>query len=99
MAKTQWHPAFCAAMRLELKENRSLQFINEFNLTEKPLEVDMLIINKPSGGELRMRLGNFLAAIIWWNTKAPQTIISTSFPFARHWRTHIIIVTGIRRGM
>ena len=35
-----------------------------------------------------MRLGNFLAAIIWWNTKVPQTIISTSFSFARHWRTH-----------
>ena len=45
MAKTQWHPAFCAAMRLELKDVPTLQFINEFNLTEKPLEVDMLIIS------------------------------------------------------
>lgn len=59
MAKTQWHPAFCAAMRLELKENRSLQFINEFNLTEKPLEVDMLIINKPSGVEIENEIGEF----------------------------------------
>lgn len=59
MAKTQWHPAFCAAMRLELKDNRSLQFINEFNLTEKPLEVDMLIINKPSGVEIENGIGEF----------------------------------------
>lgn len=59
MAKTQWHPAFCAAMRLELKGNRSLQFINEFNLTEKPLEVDMLIINKPSGVEIENEIGEF----------------------------------------
>ncbi len=59
MAKTQWHPAFCAAMRLELKDNRSLQFINEFNLTEKPLEVDMLIINKPSGMEIENGIGEF----------------------------------------
>ena len=45
MEKTQWHSAFCTAMRLELKDVPTLQFINEFNLTEKPLEVDMLIIS------------------------------------------------------
>lgn len=59
MAKTQWHPAFCAAMRLELKENRSLQFTNEFNLTEKPLEVDMLVIKKPSGVSIDNGIGEF----------------------------------------
>ena len=59
MAKTQWHPAFCAAVRLELKENKMLQFINEFNLTEKPLEVDMLIINKPSDMAIDNLLGEF----------------------------------------
>ncbi len=56
MAKTQWHPAFCAAMRLELKDIPTLQFTNEFNLTEKPLEVDLLIINKPEG----VRIDNFI---------------------------------------
>ncbi len=56
MAKTQWHPAFCAAMRLELKDILTLQFTNEFNLTEKPLEVDLLIINKPEG----VRIDNFI---------------------------------------
>lgn len=59
MAKTQWHPAFCAAMRLELKNNPALQFINEFNLTEKPLEVDMLIIHKPSDVTINSGIGEF----------------------------------------
>ncbi len=36
MAKTQWHPAFCAAMQLELKNNRRLQFKSEFNLIKWP---------------------------------------------------------------
>lgn len=59
MAKTQWHPAFCAAMRLELRDIPTLQFINEFNLTEKPLEVDMLIINKPSDVKISNGIGEF----------------------------------------
>jgi len=59
MAKTQWHPAFCAAMRLELKSNPALQFINEFNLTEKPLEVDLLVINKPSEVKIDNLIGSF----------------------------------------
>ena len=59
MAKTQWHPAFCAAMRLELKDNPALQFTNEFNLTEKPLEVDMLVIKKPADVMVDNPIGEF----------------------------------------
>jgi len=59
MEKIQWHPAFCAAMRLELKGNKSLRFTNEFNITEKPLEVDMLIINKPLGVGIDNEIGEF----------------------------------------
>lgn len=45
--KTQWHPAFCAAFRLELKEDLDvLNCINEFNLNSKPLQIDLLIIRK-----------------------------------------------------
>ncbi len=59
MAKTWWHPAFCAAMQLELKDNRSLQFMNEFNLNEKLLQVDMLIINKLSDADIDNEIGEF----------------------------------------
>lgn len=45
--KTQWHPAFCSAMRLEFKEYAEyLEYTNEFNLTRKPLQIDLLIIKK-----------------------------------------------------
>ena len=46
--KVQWHAAFCAAMRLELKQDEKfLQFMNEYNLNSKPLEIDLLIVKKP----------------------------------------------------
>ena len=45
--KIQWHPAFCSAMQLTLMENSdSLDYIREFNLSSKPLQVDLLVINK-----------------------------------------------------
>lgn len=48
--KIQWHPAFCSAMELILKEDRDhLEFIREYNLNTKPLEVDLLVIKKPAG--------------------------------------------------
>ncbi len=48
--KIQWHPAFCSAMELILKEDRDhLEFIREYNLNTKPLEVDLMVIKKPAG--------------------------------------------------
>ena len=41
----QWHPAFVAAMNLELLENRKdLVFEKEYNRNTKPLEIDLLIV-------------------------------------------------------
>ena len=45
--KKQWHPAFCAAMELELREdNDILLYEREHNLSKKPLEMDLLVIKK-----------------------------------------------------
>ena len=45
--KIQWHPAFCAAAELELRSNKSdLEFKREYNLSKKPLQMDLLIIEK-----------------------------------------------------
>lgn len=98
MAKTQWHPAFCAAMRLELKDNPSLQFTNEFNLTEKPLEVDLLIINKPSGTQIDNMIGEFFGEHCW-NTKVPPIKDLMSLRSARRCPMRITIVTDTRHGM
>lgn len=40
----QWHPAFFAALSLELAKSRDfLDFEREHNLNVKPLEIDLLI--------------------------------------------------------
>lgn len=42
----QWHPAFCCAMRLALREEKGLEYIDEYNLTDKPLQIDLMIVKK-----------------------------------------------------
>ena len=43
----QWHPAFCAALKLDLIKYRDdLIFEEEFQLAHKPLEIDCLVIKK-----------------------------------------------------
>ena len=56
--KTQWHPAFYSAMRLELADDAEhLNFSNEYNLNTKPLQMDLLIIKKNQGIELKNEIG------------------------------------------
>lgn len=39
----QWHPAFCAAMCLELMQNKTeLDFNKEYNINTKPLQMDLI---------------------------------------------------------
>ena len=46
-AKIQWHPAFCAATEIELREHKDdLNFHSEYNLSKKPLQMDLLIVEK-----------------------------------------------------
>ncbi len=45
--KLQWHPAFCAATKLELRQDLDvLELIPEYNLSKKPLQIDLVIIKK-----------------------------------------------------
>lgn len=40
--KTQWHRAFCSAMKLELIEDgKHLDYESEYNLNTKPLQIDL----------------------------------------------------------
>ena len=55
---TQWHPGFCSAMRLEFRDNREdLEYINEYNLNSKPLQMDLFVIKKDTGIELQNEIG------------------------------------------
>ena len=53
-SRIQWHPAFYAAAKLELRDNiDELEFYPEYNLSKKPLQADLLIIEK--NGKTRMK--------------------------------------------
>ncbi len=56
--KTYFHPAFCAAMRLELREDRNhLIFDDEFVLNKKPNSIDFLTINMDESIKVKSGLG------------------------------------------
>lgn len=45
--KIQWHPAFYAAVELEFREDvRELNLTEEYNLSKKPICIDLLIIKE-----------------------------------------------------
>ena len=58
MSKIQWHPAFCGATEWELKDNKNdLIFEREYNLSKKPLQMDMLVIKKQAGSTIKNEIG------------------------------------------
>ena len=71
--KKQWHPAFVAAIMLELKENReSLLFEKEYNLNTKPLEIDLLVIKKNTSALLRNEIGELFRGYNIMEFKSPK---------------------------
>ena len=55
---TQWHPAFCSALRLELSENRDdLFYYPEYGINTKPIQIDLLIITKTSTSIIKNEIG------------------------------------------
>ena len=56
--KTQWHPAFCSAIKLELREDAEhLEYTSEYNLNTKPLQMDLLIVKKEKNVEIKNEIG------------------------------------------
>lgn len=54
----QWHSAFHAAIQIELMEDMEfLQFFQEYNLTQKPLQIDTLIIKVEAGRKIKKSFG------------------------------------------
>lgn len=55
---TQWHPAFCSAIKLEMRENQGdLDYFEEYNLSNKPLQIDLLIIEKNDNVQIKNEIG------------------------------------------
>ena len=56
----QWHPAFYSGLELELREFKDdLIFETEYELSRKPLRMDVLIIKKKQGTKLKHPFASF----------------------------------------
>ena len=68
----QWHPAFYHAMRLELRNEKGLEFIDEFELTRKPLKIDLMIVQKEADIVINNTIGKIFKAHNIIEYKSPK---------------------------
>ncbi len=70
--KIQWHPAFCSAMELELREYKKyLSYEREHNLGKMPLKIDFLVIRKNPGVTIKNDIGDFFLGNNIFEYKSP----------------------------
>lgn len=56
--KIQWHPGFYTAAEIELRQNRAdLEYHREYNLSKKPLQIDLLVIEKLKDVQIQNEIG------------------------------------------
>lgn len=71
--KTQWHPAFCSAMKLELIENRGeLEFRSEHGINTKPILIDLLVIRKSPEASIHNEIGRIFRGHNIFEYKSPD---------------------------
>lgn len=68
--KLQWHPAFGAALRITLKEEMEfLVMQEEYLLSKKPPQIDILIVKKLRDLPVKKAIGKISVSIISLNIK------------------------------
>ena len=73
----QWHPAFCSAMELELRENKNdLIYEREHNLSRMPLKIDFLVIKKRKDAVIKNEIGDFFLGNNIFEYKSPKDDIN-----------------------
>ena len=71
--KLQWHPAFCAATELELKEDRDkLEFLSEYPLSKQPLKIDLMVIKKKPEVKIKNEIGHLFMTHNIFEYKSPD---------------------------
>ena len=71
--KLQWHPAFCSALRLELLEDAAnLEFTDEFQLTEKPLQIDCTVVKVKKDCKIKNEIGKIFRKHNIFEYKSPK---------------------------
>jgi len=75
--KIQWHPAFCSAIQLELLDNRQeLEFEQEYHLSSKPLQIDLLVVKKTADVTLSNPIGQTFRTYNILEYKSPKDELS-----------------------
>ncbi len=70
--KIQWHQAFVGAIHCELMEDQEkLIFEQEYSITKKPLQIDLLIIKKRSDAQFGSGIGRLLSGYNILEYKSP----------------------------
>ena len=73
----QWHPAFCAAIELELREDKNiLRYEREHNLSKMPLRIDLLVIKKSPNETIKNEIGDFFKGNNIMEFKSPDDEIN-----------------------
>ncbi|WP_373267139.1 3-isopropylmalate dehydrogenase [Hungatella hathewayi] len=73
----QWHPAFQAALQIELiDDSEYLDYKIEFNLTKKPLQIDTLIVKLEPGYQITKNIGRIFRQHNIIEYKNPSDYIS-----------------------
>ena len=68
----QWHPAFCSAVELELREYKNyLTYEREHNLGKMPLKIDLLVIKKKPDIVIRNDIADFFLGNNIFEYKSP----------------------------
>ena len=71
--KLQWHPAFCSALHLELLEDaENLEFTDEFQLTEKPLQIDCTVVKVKRDCKIKNEIGKIFRKHNIFEYKSPM---------------------------
>ena len=75
----QWHPAFCAALRIELEEEADkIRIEEEHLLGEKPMQIDLLIIKKEKTQKIKKNIGQIFRTYNILEYKASDDYLSVN---------------------
>ena len=77
--KLQWHPAFGAALRITLQdEMQYLEMHEEYLLSKKPLQMDILIIKKLRDVQIKKTIGRIFRKHNIIEYKSPDDSLSVN---------------------
>lgn len=80
--KRQWHGPFCSAVRLELIENKGdVDFQKEYQLSSKPLQIDLLVIKKTDDVTISNEIGRIFRGHNLMEYKSPGDALNVDTYF------------------